>query len=126
MWVGGQRHFPVTLPPGKTRYPLYRGLGWPQDRSGRVRKISPATGARFSVRPARSESLYRLSYPSPPDNSSININTGGILLKGRKVKYSEINLSKGHYVIHKYHMNWNVTYPRPQTSAVNGLRLSTL
>jgi hypothetical protein len=30
-----------TLPPGKTRYPLYRRLGGHQGRSGRVRKISP-------------------------------------------------------------------------------------
>ena len=29
------------LPPGKTRYPLYRRLGGPQGRSGQVRKISP-------------------------------------------------------------------------------------
>ena len=39
--VGGQRHAPAALSPGKTRYPLYRRLGWPQDRSGRVWKISP-------------------------------------------------------------------------------------
>jgi hypothetical protein len=31
-------------PPGKTRYPLYRRLGGPQGRSGRVRKISPPPG----------------------------------------------------------------------------------
>jgi hypothetical protein len=30
-----------SLPPEKTRYPLYRRLGEPQDRSGQVRKISP-------------------------------------------------------------------------------------
>jgi len=30
--------------PGKTRYPLYRRLGWPQGRSGQVRKISPPLG----------------------------------------------------------------------------------
>jgi len=41
MGVGGQRHAPVALTPGKTRYPLYRRLGEPQGRSGRVRKISP-------------------------------------------------------------------------------------
>jgi len=33
-----------SLPPGKTRYPLYRGLGGPQGRSGKVRKISPPPG----------------------------------------------------------------------------------
>ena len=62
--VGGQRHALATLPPGKTRYPLYRRLGGPQGRSGRVRKISPPTGIRSPDRPARSESLYRLLYPN--------------------------------------------------------------
>ena len=44
--VGGQRHAPVALPAGKTRYPLYRRLVGPQGRSGRKRKISPPTGIR--------------------------------------------------------------------------------
>ena len=33
-----------SLPPGKTRYPLYRRKCWPQGRSGQVRKISPPPG----------------------------------------------------------------------------------
>jgi hypothetical protein len=74
MWVGGQRHVRAALSPGKTRYPLYRGLGGPQGRSGQVWKISAPTGARFPERPALSESLYRLSYPGPLDNSSIKMN----------------------------------------------------
>jgi hypothetical protein len=54
-------------PPGKeTRYPLYRRLGGPQGRFGRVRKISLPTGIRSSDRPSCSESLYRLNYPGPP------------------------------------------------------------
>jgi hypothetical protein len=44
MGVGGQRHAPAILPLGKTQYPLYRGLGGPQGRSGRVRKLSPPPG----------------------------------------------------------------------------------
>ena len=44
MGVGGQRHSPTALPPGKTRYPLYRRLGGPQGRFGRVWKISPPPG----------------------------------------------------------------------------------
>ena len=44
MGVGVQRHAPAALPPGKTRYPLYRRLGGPQGRSGQVRKISPPKG----------------------------------------------------------------------------------
>jgi len=33
-----------TLPPGKSRYPFYRRLSGPQDRSGQVRKISLPPG----------------------------------------------------------------------------------
>jgi hypothetical protein len=40
MGVGSQRHGPATVPPWKTRYPLYRRLGGSQDRYGWVRKIS--------------------------------------------------------------------------------------
>jgi hypothetical protein len=42
--VGGQRHVLAALPPGKTRYPLYRRLRGTQGRSGRVRKISSPPG----------------------------------------------------------------------------------
>ena len=41
MGVGGQHHAPAALPPGMTQYPLYRRLGGPRGRSGRLRKISP-------------------------------------------------------------------------------------
>ena len=44
MGVGGQCHAPAALPPGMTRHPLYRLLGGPQGRSGRVKKISPPQG----------------------------------------------------------------------------------
>ena len=36
MGMGGQRHGPAALFPGKPWYPLYKGLGGPQGRSGRV------------------------------------------------------------------------------------------
>jgi len=42
--VAGQHHAQAALPLGQTRYPLYRGTGGPQGRSGRVRKISPPPG----------------------------------------------------------------------------------
>jgi hypothetical protein len=38
------RHASAALPVGKTRYALCRRLGVPQDRSGRLRKISPSLG----------------------------------------------------------------------------------
>jgi len=35
-----------TLPPGKTRYPLYRRLGGPHGQSGQAENLVP-TGIRF-------------------------------------------------------------------------------
>jgi len=60
MGVSAQRHAPATLPPVKTRYPFYSRLGEPQGKEN----PSP-TGIRSTVRPIRSKSLYRLSYPGP-------------------------------------------------------------
>jgi len=63
MEVGSHRHAPAALPPGRTRYPLYRCLGGRRSRSGRVRKISPPIGIRYPICPSCSESLHRLRYP---------------------------------------------------------------
>ena len=48
--------------PGKDTDPFYRRLGGPQARSGQVCKSRPPTGIRSPDLPARSQSLYRLSY----------------------------------------------------------------
>ena len=50
-----------TLPPAKTRYPLYRRLCGPQGWSGWAENLAP-TGIRSPDRPAHNQSLYRLSY----------------------------------------------------------------
>jgi len=53
MGVGGQRHAPAALPPGKDPVPIvWKG----------AENLTP-TGIRSLDCPARSESLYRLSYP---------------------------------------------------------------
>ena len=45
MGVGSQRHASAALPPGETRYPLYRKLDGPKFRSGPMRKIWPPQGS---------------------------------------------------------------------------------
>jgi hypothetical protein len=71
--MSGQLHAPAAIPPGKSPwYPFYRRLGGPQSWSGRYGEgnifwpyrdlNSPPPG-----RPARSQSLYRLSYPGSED-----------------------------------------------------------
>ena len=69
MRVGGQHHTPAALPPEETRYPLYRRLGVPKDRSEGVRKISPSP--RFDLRtvqPKASRSVFSSAryYTSTP------------------------------------------------------------
>jgi len=61
MRVGGQRHTTAALAPGRTPVlivqsgPLWTG----------AENLAP-TGIRSPDHPARTESLYRLSYPSAP------------------------------------------------------------
>ena len=53
-----------TLPPGKTRYPLYRRLGGPQGRSERAENLVP-TGIRFrTVHPVVSRYTDRATGPT--------------------------------------------------------------
>jgi hypothetical protein len=65
MGVGGQRHPPAALPPGKRNGTHCTG-GWVGSTAGLDKcGKSPPTGIRSPDRPARSESLYRLIYPGP-------------------------------------------------------------
>jgi hypothetical protein len=95
MWVGGQRHAPAALPPGKTRYQVYRRLGGPQGRFGRVRKISPPPG--FDPRTVQPLERHYT-------DGAIPVHTVSIVKNMRmeqqchdsdegKVRYSEKNLS---------------------------------
>ena len=53
-----------SLPPGKTRYPLYRRLGGPQGRSGQVRKISLPPG--FDTRTVQRVASRYTDYATRP------------------------------------------------------------
>ena len=58
-----------TLPPGKTRYPLYRRLRGPQGRYGWAENFVP-TGIRSRTVQPIAQSLYRLSHPAHHSNST--------------------------------------------------------
>jgi hypothetical protein len=65
MRVGGQRHAPAAL---LQERPGTHSIGdWvgPRPVWTGAENLAP-TGIRSPDRPARSESLYRLSYPGPP------------------------------------------------------------
>jgi hypothetical protein len=65
MGVGGQRHAPAALPPGKDPVPIVCEVEWaPGPVWTGAENLAP-TGVRSPDRPAHSELLYRLSYPGP-------------------------------------------------------------
>jgi hypothetical protein len=65
MGVGGQRHAPAAFTPGKDPVPIVQAAGWvPGPVWTGAENLAP-TRIRSPDFPARSESLYRLSYPGP-------------------------------------------------------------
>ena len=65
MGVSGQCYALATLPPGKTRYPFYRGLGGPQGWSGLVWKnLLPPGFDPWAIQPVSSRYTDR-ALPSP-------------------------------------------------------------
>ena len=65
MGAGGQQQAPAALLPRKSRYPNVQEAGGPQGPVWTVAENLVPSGIRSPERPARSESLYRLSYPGP-------------------------------------------------------------
>ena len=71
MRVGGQLHAPAALFPGKRPgSPLYRRLGGPQGRSGRVRKIAPTPG--FDPRTVQPVASRCTDYAMPVQSKHIS------------------------------------------------------
>ena len=53
-----------SLPPGKDRVPIVQEAGWAPGPVWIGAENLTTTGIRYLDRPARSQSLYRLSYPA--------------------------------------------------------------
>jgi hypothetical protein len=70
--VGGQRHAPAALSPGKIRCPYE--AGWAPGLVWTATENLAHTGIRSPDPPARSKSLYRLSYPGSLKKSSLACN----------------------------------------------------
>jgi len=61
--VCGQHHTPAAFTPGKDPVPIVQEVGWASEPIWIGAENLAPTGIRSPDRPARSESLYRLSYP---------------------------------------------------------------
>ena len=63
--VGGQRHALAVLTPEKDPVPTVQEVGWATGPVWTGAENLAHTGIRLPDHPARSESLYRLSYRGP-------------------------------------------------------------
>ena len=95
-----------SLPPAKSRYPLYRRLGGPQCRSGQVRKISPPPG--FNPRTVQSvASSYTDWATRPTDVRNLACKYG--IHTGRpsfKLPYSQSAQNSDKYILCSV-LDWN-------------------
>ena len=66
--VGGQHHAPAAFTPGKDPLPIAQEAGWASEPVWIGAENLAPTGIRSPNLPARSESLYRLSYPDSYKN----------------------------------------------------------
>jgi hypothetical protein len=69
MGVDGQRHAPVAFTPGKDPVPIVQEAEWVPGPVWTGAENFAPIGIRSPDRPARSQSLYRLSYPGSLFNS---------------------------------------------------------
>jgi hypothetical protein len=60
----GQRHAPAAFYPGKDPIPIVQEAGWAAGPVWTGAENLVSTGIRSPDRAARSQSLYRLSYPA--------------------------------------------------------------
>jgi hypothetical protein len=65
MGVGGQRHASAAFTPGRDPVPVVQEAGWAPGPVWTGVEDLARTGIRSPDRPARSESLHRLSYRGP-------------------------------------------------------------
>ena len=64
MGVGGHRHVPAAFTAGKDPVPIVQEAGWAPGPVWIDAENLALAGIRSPDLPARSESLYRLSYPT--------------------------------------------------------------
>ena len=65
-WGGWSKPRPGRFTPGRDPVPIVQEAGWSPGPVWTVAEnLAPPTGIRSPDRPARSESLYRMSYPGP-------------------------------------------------------------
>jgi hypothetical protein len=111
-----------TLPPGKTRYTLYRRLGGPQGRSRQARKLTLPPGFDpWTVHPVVSRYTDWATRPSFINiqgvSRLVDITAGGdfVGLSDQKISYKRVSdfgrlRSYGHFLIPVHALVWTASY----------------
>jgi hypothetical protein len=95
----GQPHAPTAFYPGKDPVPIVQEAGWAPGTVWTGAENLAPTGIRSPNRPARSQSLYRLSYPAhggniPPSKKNLaSINLHALMY--RKTGSSALEYTTG-------------------------------
>ena len=92
-----------SLPPGKTRYPLYRRLGGIQGRSGQVRKISLLPG--FDPRTVQPVANRYTDYATRPTHNQYKTQ--------REHKLTKQNIKQRNEDVTQKQMKWCLSIPIP-------------
>jgi hypothetical protein len=112
--MGGQRHAPAALPPGKTQHPLYRRLGGPHGRSGRCGKSSPPPA--FDPRTVQPVAIRCTHWATPaPALSRVLLKIGN----ERRLNAAQLSLDGAGLVIYSgCTVGWPSGYPTLKEEAV--------
>ena len=112
MGVGGESHAPAALPPGKTRYPLYRRLCGPLGRCGQVRRNSRPLA--FDPRTARAIASRYTDWAIPAKFNIVTISSDRFIWSNRvvtvdrrKLRCLEKFLPQNYFLDHILHMDSN-------------------
>ena len=99
-----------SIPPGKTRYQMYRRLGGPQGRSGQVQKISPPP-PRFDPRTVQPVASRYTDYATEPIDW-ITIRKMKVLefISNRHLSSLSIKVRAPFYLFDAQHV-WNLSFP---------------
>ena len=90
-----------TLPPGKTRYPLYRRLGGPQGRSGRAENLVPTGICSRTVQPVVSRYTDWATRPTNMTHSDVNSPNLAVMQTSLvNIHNTQAYICREHYIRH--------------------------
>jgi hypothetical protein len=116
MGASGQRHAPAAFLPGKNQYWLYRGLGEPQGRSRRVKKISLAPG--FDPRTVQlvASRYTDWAIPAHPPIKNYNLFIINSFVRCVNCEQQQLPMEQNYRVIKKSLYTWWLQYRKLQVT----------